>query len=70
MLGYPDHYDYTSSDAEYIARRAGNKAIVTTGKDAVKLRPLLPQHSLHVADQELVFESGVGELLAAVDNVL
>jgi tetraacyldisaccharide-1-P 4'-kinase len=70
MLAYPDHYDYTSSDAEYIAQRAGNKAIVTTGKDAVKLRPLLPQHPLHVADQELVFESGVGELLAAVDNVL
>jgi tetraacyldisaccharide 4'-kinase len=70
MLAYPDHYNYSAEDARYIVMRAGNKPIVTTGKDAVKLQPLLPQHPLHVADQELIFESGAGELMAAVDNVI
>jgi tetraacyldisaccharide 4'-kinase len=70
MLAYPDHFDYSPSDAKYIIARAGNKPIITTGKDAVKLQSLLPKHPLHVADQVLVFESGAGELMAAVDNVL
>lgn len=69
-LAYPDHYDYSADDAAHIAVLAGPNLIVTTGKDAVKLRPLLPEQPLHVAEQELVFESGLAELMTAVDNVL
>jgi tetraacyldisaccharide 4'-kinase len=69
-LAYPDHYDYTASDAAHIAQRADGHLIVTTAKDAVKLQPLLPDRALHVVEQELVFESGEAELLIALDNVL
>jgi tetraacyldisaccharide 4'-kinase len=69
-LAYPDHYDFTPADAAYIADRAGGNLVVTTAKDAVKLRPLMPDRPLHVVDQEIVFESGLAELMTAVDNVL
>jgi tetraacyldisaccharide 4'-kinase len=70
MLAYPDHFDYKAADAEQIAARADSRLIVTTAKDAVKLRPLLPERALHVAEQDLVVESGAAALWAAVDNVL
>ncbi|MEO8430331.1 MAG: tetraacyldisaccharide 4'-kinase [Acidobacteriota bacterium] len=43
-LLFPDHHRYTPSDAARIAeaaRRSESAAVVTTGKDAVKLEPLL-----------------------------
>ncbi len=70
MLAYPDHYDYTADDAGLIADRAGNRLLLTTAKDAVKLRDLMPEQPLQVVEQELIFESGEGELMRAVDNVL
>lgn len=69
-LAYPDHYDYTPADARYVQQRAGNHLILTTAKDAVKLRPLMPEQPLHVVQQEIVFESGEGELMQQLDNVL
>lgn len=42
---YPDHHAYTPSDAAQIGRSArtvGADALITTGKDATKLTPLLP----------------------------
>ena len=69
-LAYPDHYEYTAADAAYITQRADDHLIVTTAKDAVKLRDLMRERPLHVVEQELVFESGQGELMTAVDNVL
>jgi tetraacyldisaccharide 4'-kinase len=70
LLAFPDHHDYTAEDAAYIARRAGNRLILMTAKDAVKLRELLPEQPLLVVEQEVVFETGMGELMTAVDNVL
>ncbi|HEX6006310.1 MAG TPA: tetraacyldisaccharide 4'-kinase, partial [Burkholderiales bacterium] len=70
LLAYPDHYDYTASDARFIAQRAAGHLLLTTAKDAVKLRELLAETPLHVAEQEVVFESGAGELMSALDNVL
>ena len=70
MLAYPDHHQYTTADAALIADRSRNHLLVTTSKDAVKLRELLPTQLMHVLDQELVFESGAGELLRAVDDIL
>jgi tetraacyldisaccharide 4'-kinase len=70
MLAYPDHHAYTPADAAHIAARAANHLLLTTEKDAVKLRDLMPEQPLQVIGQELVFESGAGDLMRAVDNVL
>ncbi|HEY0811188.1 MAG TPA: tetraacyldisaccharide 4'-kinase, partial [Longimicrobiales bacterium] len=70
LLAYPDHYEYTAADSAHIMRRADRTLIVTTAKDAVKLRALLPELSLHVVEQELVFESSEEALMTALDNVL
>ena len=45
-LAYPDHHDFTPGDLQQIAGRFGKfapgpKMLVTTGKDAVRLRPLM-----------------------------
>ncbi len=70
LLAYPDHYEYNQADAQHIVQRAGSHLLVTTAKDAVKLRALLPDVLLHVVEQEVVFESGLAELLTALENVL
>jgi tetraacyldisaccharide 4'-kinase len=36
-LAFPDHYEFSSKDVDLIRKRAGERAIVTTEKDAVKL---------------------------------
>jgi len=38
LLAYPDHFDYRGRDALTIQTRANGRTIVTTAKDAVKLR--------------------------------
>ena len=70
MLAYPDHHEYSADDAAQLAARAGNQLLVTTAKDAVKLRTLLPERAMFVVEQTLEFESGAGELMSAVDGVL
>ena len=44
--------------------------LLTTAKDAVKLRALLTETPMQVVEQELVFESGAGELMTALDAIL
>jgi tetraacyldisaccharide 4'-kinase len=41
---FGDHHAYTAADAAFLAAEAGRRgaALVITGKDAVKLAPLLP----------------------------
>ena len=70
LLAYPDHHDYSPADAAYLAQRVENRLLLTTAKDAVKLRELLPEQPLLVIEQDVLFESGMGELMTAVDNVL
>ena len=62
----PDHHPYTQRDIDLIARlatQAGAKSLITTAKDAVKLRTLklpLPSYSLNVEisiDNETELES-------------
>ena len=70
FMAYPDHRDFTEADVAHIRQRAANHLLVVTAKDAVKLRDRMPEQPLFVVEQELVFESGAGELMSAVDNVL
>jgi tetraacyldisaccharide 4'-kinase len=42
LAAYPDHHPYRANEVAALLRRAGDRPIVTTRKDAVKLRPLVP----------------------------
>ncbi len=42
LLAFGDHHAYGAADVARIVARAGARAVVTTGKDAVKLAPLWP----------------------------
>jgi tetraacyldisaccharide 4'-kinase len=70
LIAYADHHEYSPADALHIAQRAGHRVIVTTAKDAVKLRALMPEQPLQILEQEVAFESGLGDLMMAVDNIL
>jgi tetraacyldisaccharide 4'-kinase len=70
LLAFPDHHEYTKDDAACIVQRAASRVVVTTAKDAVKLRALLPEQPMLIAEQTVVFENGMGELLTTIDNIL
>jgi tetraacyldisaccharide 4'-kinase len=75
---YADHHPYTPADRhqiELLARAAGATALMTTGKDAVKLLPLqehrqppfpenLPLWTLHITPE--FWDGGAGRLVEAV----
>jgi tetraacyldisaccharide 4'-kinase len=42
LHAFPDHHEFTAGDAERVRRLAGDRPMVMTLKDAVKLRELLP----------------------------
>lgn len=68
---YADHFDFGPAQATEIARRGAGKWIVMTHKDAVKLRPLLPdQLEAYVLEQSVVVESGADVLDAALRRAL
>jgi tetraacyldisaccharide 4'-kinase len=67
---YPDHHPYAVRDAAAIARRAGGRTIVTTAKDAVKLRPILADVEVWVLEQRVTIESGGDALEAALARAL
>ncbi len=70
FLAYPDHYEYMPEDAALITARAADHLLVTTAKDAVKLRWLMPEQTMFVVEQQVVFESAEDDLLSAVDKIL
>ncbi len=39
LVAFPDHHAYTAADARGLRRRAGERTLVVTEKDAVKLEP-------------------------------
>ena len=45
-LSFPDHHDFSTSDIEMIKEKAGNKMIITTEKDFVRLKGCLPVEQL------------------------
>jgi tetraacyldisaccharide 4'-kinase len=63
LLAYPDHHRFTSGDVESLMRRAQNRTIAVTRKDAVKLRHLVDTTArIAVVEQEVRFESGEEEM--------
>lgn len=68
---YPDHHPFDGADAAGIVRRAGDRTIVMTAKDAVKLRDLLPAGTdAWVLEQAVTVESGLERLDAALRRAL
>lgn len=45
-LSFPDHHDFSAADIEAIKMKAGNKKVVTTEKDYVRLKGRLPVEQL------------------------
>lgn len=60
--GFPDHHRYRDADVEAIRRAAGDAAIVTTEKDAVKIR----DRAVVAVPAEFVFDPAVLERIEAV----
>lgn len=58
-MTFSDHHRYSAADIAAIARRAHGRPVVTTAKDAVKLRPL-SEHGVdaRVLHLEVVIEKG------------
>ena len=64
-IRYPDHHDYGMVEMQYIMDRAVNKgvkALITTGKDAVKIPTefiyLKREVPLYILDMEIQITSG------------
>ena len=68
---FPDHHFYTPNDLERLERKAQEtnaEALLTTAKDAVKLKHLHPTLPVYIARSELVFddEKKLREMIHAV----
>lgn len=69
LLEFPDHYQYGPADVGVIRSAARGRDLVTTAKDAVKLRNLLDPDTLWVLDQKVVVEAGEDVLKELLDRV-
>jgi tetraacyldisaccharide 4'-kinase len=65
LAAFPDHHPYRAGEVAELLRRAGGRPLVTTLKDAVKLKRLLPpEHPAYLLPQAVRVTSG-GEVLEA-----
>ena len=71
LAPFADHYDYSADDAAILARRAGSRWVVTTLKDAVKLRPMWKKEytPCYVARIGVKIEAGAEALEQLLDRV-
>jgi tetraacyldisaccharide 4'-kinase len=70
--GFPDHHIYTQQDADYISREAARKEakfLLTTAKDAVKLRHIRFSLPCYIVEIKMEFEDQE-ELLNLVRRVI
>jgi tetraacyldisaccharide 4'-kinase len=70
LYAFDDHHEYTGTDLQLVRARAHGRTIVTTEKDAVKLRRIDPTLEAIVVRQKVTIEEGENDLLAAVRSVL
>lgn len=54
-LTYPDHHHFTSSDIDIILSKAGKNKIITTEKDYVRLKELIPSDKLYYLPIQTTF---------------
>jgi tetraacyldisaccharide 4'-kinase len=57
-LPFPDHHDFTDADIEAIKVKAGNKRVITTEKDYVRLKGSLPSEQLFYLPIQSSFING------------
>lgn len=70
LVSFPDHHAYTAADAEAVLSRAAGRRVVTTHKDAVKLRHLLPLDApVRVLRQRVEIDRGVDLLEHALERL-
>lgn len=62
LLAFPDHHEFTEADLATIEARAGERMIIVTRKEAVKLRGRMPAGRVWVLDQRVELESGAESL--------
>ena len=71
LVAYPDHHSFTPADVEDVLRRARDRPLIMTRKEAVKLRRLLPARcSAWLVEQRVEFEAGEDLLLQALREVV
>lgn len=67
LRAWPDHHEYGAEDVERIVREAGRRAVVTTEKDAVKLRAFAARlPGARVLGLRVDIEAGEAPLRAAL----
>lgn len=69
VLVFPDHHEYSDSDAERIRATAGERAVVTTAKDHIKLGSLLPPGMLWILEQRVEVDTGSDAIARALDGL-
>jgi tetraacyldisaccharide 4'-kinase len=70
VVTFPDHHAFDAADVERLGRLAGQRAIVTTGKDYVKLRAFRRTADVWVIGLELRLESGAAAVESALTRLL
>lgn len=70
-LGFPDHHEFRTADIVRIAEHAGGRCVVTTEKDAVKLKEfseMLP--ATYVLCLAVAWETGYDEVTTLITSAL
>lgn len=71
LMAFPDHHRFTGDDMREVVRRAGERTVVITQKDAVKWIDLPePRPRVRVLSLDPVFEDGEGAVRAALRRTL
>ena len=70
IISYPDHHNYSDSDVTFILSKfeemeGNNKILVTTGKDAVKLKqfPQICEKPVYIQNRQTIFDDEQKEQL-------
>ena len=71
LAAFPDHHPFSATDARALLRRAGDRRLIMTGKDATKLRALLPPDAnAQVFEQRVEIAAGREQLEGALREIL
>jgi tetraacyldisaccharide-1-P 4'-kinase len=71
FVGFPDHHEFTSREADELRKRVEGDLIILTLKDAVKLRTFWDEHAnVLVLRQRVVIEWGAEKIDEALGRTL